>query len=209
MTFAKALTRYGKYLLWFILAFPSWQYLGEFFWPDRYYPEMMEKSGVLSMQLLVVTLAVSPAALLLKRFALSKQLALWLVRSRRYLGLAGFFYAVIHTALYIRQTYDFELIWLEAFTWAFGTGWLALLMLVPVAITSNGLSVRRLGKWWKRLQKLSYLVMILGFAHWLLLDFFIDNALVWIVMLLVAKTVQIMFRLTDRRQPTATEKIAT
>lgn len=184
----------NKYLLWALLALPSWQYLSEFISPDRYYPEMMKNSGILSIQLLVFSLCITPISFILKKINVLKPLALWLIRSRRYFGLAGFGYAAIHTALYVRQIFDIELIWLEAFIWSLGTGWISLFILLILALTSNNWSVKTLGKYWKHLQRLSYLAIIAGFAHWILLDFFIDNALVWIIPLVIAKLVHIGFR---------------
>ena len=189
-------------LLWIVLALPSLQYLSEFLWPDRYYPEMMERSGVLSVQLLAFTLAITPITIIARRWIQTKRLALWLLKSRRYFGLAGFGYAFIHTALYVRQIFDFELIWLEAFQWSFGTGWIAFFILLPIAISSNAWGVRKLGSRWKQLQRLSYIAIIAAFIHWLLLDFFWDNALQYAIPLALAKLVQVAFNMLIKTKHT-------
>ena len=188
----------SRYLLWLLLALPSWEYLHELFYPSRYYPEMMENSGVLSIQILVFTLCITPLTLILKFADWGRPVARWLLKTRRYFGVAGFGYALVHTVLYVRQTFDFELILLEALDWPLGTGWISVVILLALALTSNNWSVQVMGKSWKWLQRLSYFAIIAGFAHWLLLDFFIDNAMVWIVPLIIAKLVHLAFRLYSR-----------
>ena len=190
----------SSYLLWFVLSIPAWEYVHELFYPSRHYPEMMEDSGELSIQILVFTLCVTPLTLVLKNFTAGKGIARWLLKSRRYFGIAGFGYALIHTILYIRQTFDLELIWLEALDWPLGTGWISMLILLPLALTSNKWSIQKMGTTWKWMQRLSYVAIIAGFAHWLLLDFFIDNPMVWIVPLICAKLVHLGYRVWQRQK---------
>jgi sulfoxide reductase heme-binding subunit YedZ len=46
-------------------------------------------------------------------------------------------------------------------------GFSALLLLIPLAVTSNQAMVRRLGKGWKKLHKLTYLIAILAMLHFI------------------------------------------
>lgn len=189
----------SRFLVWFMLAIPAWQYVHELLYPGRYYPEMMENSGVLSVQLLVFTLCITPIALVLRASRVTKPIAKWLLTNRRYFGVAGFGYAFVHTVLYVRQTLDVNLIGLEALDWPLGTGWISLLILLPIALTSNAWAISKMGKAWKWLQRFSYIAIIAAFAHWLLLDFFIDNAMAWIIPLFIAKLVHLGFRLYQRK----------
>jgi sulfoxide reductase heme-binding subunit YedZ len=193
----------SKYSVWFVLALPAWEYVHELFYPSRHYPEIMQFSGELSIQMLVFTLCITPLTLILRYFEWGKTIARWLLRNRRYIGVAGFAYAVIHTILYVRQTFDLELIWLEALDWPLGTGWICLIILLPIALTSNKTSINMMGKSWKVMQRFSYLAIIAGFAHWLLLDFFIDNAMMWIIPLVIAKLVHLGFRLYSKFKSSA------
>lgn len=188
----------SKYLLWFLLSIPALEYIHELFVPSRHYPEMMQYSGELSVQLLVFTLCITPLTLVLKYTEWGKRVARWLLKNRRYFGVAGFGYALIHTILYIRQTFDLELIVLEALDWPLGTGWISMLILLPLAFISNQWSINKMGRAWKWTQRLSYIAIIAAFVHWLLLDFFIDNAMIWIVPLVIAKLVHIGFRLYSK-----------
>ena len=184
----------SRYTLWFVLALPAFEYVAEFLWPTRYYPEIMSRTGYLSMQLLVLTLAVTPISLILRLHNQTAPIALWFNRSRRYFGLAAAGYAALHTLFYLRSiAFDFHLAWLEGIEVEFATGWIAMILMVPLAMTSNNWSVRKMGPRWKLLQRFSYPIAILVFIHWLLLDFFFVEILVWIGVLLTAKTFQIAF----------------
>ena len=46
-------------------------------------------------------------------------------------------------------------------------GFSALMLLIPLAITSNNAMVRRLGKTWKKLHRSVYLIVVLGVLHYL------------------------------------------
>ncbi|MEM7069469.1 MAG: ferric reductase-like transmembrane domain-containing protein [Pseudomonadota bacterium] len=182
----------SRYIIWIALSIPAIPFVAEFIWPDRYYPEMMHRSGELSVQLLVLTLAITPISMILKNWKSVSGFGLWLLRNRRYFGLASFSYAAIHTLLYLRQIgFDWGLAWLEALDLPFGSGWIAMLAMIPLALTSNNWSVRKLGRKWKPLQRFSYLIAAATFLHWLLLDFFLEDVLFWIALLVVAKVVQI------------------
>lgn len=49
-------------------------------------------------------------------------------------------------------------------------GWLAFLIFVPPALTSNDWSVRRLGRRWKPLQRMVYSAAVLSLLHWALVS---------------------------------------
>ena len=97
------------------------------------------------------------------------------MRRRRYFGVASFGYAAFHVGWYVGETIvDWgpgALTWMlftavNLFAW---TGWVAIAAMLPPALTSNDLSRRRLGRWWKWVQRLSYLAARGAAVHWLLL----------------------------------------
>ena len=51
------------------------------------------------------------------------------------------------------------------------TGWVAFLIMLALAATSNDRSVRLLRRRWKWLHRAVYLVAVLAFAHWILTAF--------------------------------------
>lgn len=116
--------------------------------------------GLWALRLLVLTLAVSPV----------RQLTGWtvLLRFRRMLGLYTFFYATLHLAAYL--VLDLRGYWTEIFTEIverpyITVGFLAWLLLVPLAATSTQGAMRRLGRAWGRLHRLVYPIAVLAVLH--------------------------------------------
>jgi sulfoxide reductase heme-binding subunit YedZ len=116
---------------------------------------------------LIIALAVTPLRNLWPR----QRFTAWLVRQRRYLGVAAFAYAVPHLVAYIVRLSDVARIISEGVEPGLLTGWIALLIFLALAVTSNNTSVRRLGESWKTLHRLAYAAAILTFLHWVLVAF--------------------------------------
>ena len=95
------------------------------------------------------------------------------MRFRRMLGLFAFAYSFLHTANYIAldQFFDWQEIWADVFTRRYITvGWVAFLLLFPLAATSTNAMVRRLGAArWKQLHRLVYLIAIGSVIHYYLM----------------------------------------
>ncbi|HWK72829.1 MAG TPA: protein-methionine-sulfoxide reductase heme-binding subunit MsrQ [Povalibacter sp.] len=117
--------------------------------------------GQWGLRLLVITLAMTP---LRDWFN-----APWLIQLRRMLGLFGFFYVLLHflTWLLLDQGLYWPGILVDIGKRPFITiGFAALLMLIPLAVTSTNGMMRRLGKRWKSLHRLVYLIVPLGVWHY-------------------------------------------
>ncbi|KRB53253.1 sulfite oxidase [Rhizobium sp. Root708] len=118
--------------------------------------------GIWTIRFLILTLAVSPA----------RDLFGWnYLRYRRALGLLTFYYALMHFTVYmvLDQALDLSAVLddvLKRPFIMFGMG--ALAMLVPLAVTSNNFSIRRLGPNWVRLHRLVYIVAAAGAVHFAL-----------------------------------------
>jgi methionine sulfoxide reductase heme-binding subunit len=121
----------------------------------------LRATGVLTLTFLLVTLAVTPLRRLTGRNDL--------VKYRRMLGLYAFFYAVLHLVTYsiFDKSLDLPAIVGDVIQRPFiAVGMLALVLLIPLAVTSTNAWVKRLGgKNWARLHKLSYPIAILGVLH--------------------------------------------
>ena len=117
--------------------------------------------GLTALVLLVASLACSPVRRLLGWT--------WPMRIRRELGLFAFFYAALHFVLYVvlDQGLDLGAILADIVKRPFITvGFLALVLLVPLAMTSSPESVRRLGyRRWLRLHQLVYAAGVLAVIH--------------------------------------------
>ena len=84
------------------------------------------------------------------------------------LGLFAFFYAVLHFTTYawLDQGWNLSQVVEDVIKRPFITlGMLALLLLVPLALTSNRRAMRRLGRRWQVLHRLVYLIAVLGVWH--------------------------------------------
>ncbi len=122
------------------------------------------KMGEIGLQLLVAGLAITP---------LRKYLGLNLLKFRRAIGVLAFFYILGHLAVWLAL--DIQFLWGEIWTDItkrpyITVGMLGFLLLLPLAITSNNLSLRRLGGMnWRKLHKLTYLAVPLGAIHFVML----------------------------------------
>lgn len=117
-------------------------------------------TGTWTLVFVCLTLAVSPLA------RLSGQA--WWLRLRRMLGLWSFFYACAHltTWVWFDQWFDVSAMWADVVKRPFITaGFVAVVLMVPLAITSNHASMRALGRRWQALHRLIYLVAPLGVLH--------------------------------------------
>jgi len=96
-----------------------------------------------------------------------------LVSMRRSLGVYGFCYINLHILAYtwLSNYFDWPLILRDlGERRAMSIGLLAFVMLIPLALTSTNGWQRRLGKRWKSLHRLVYLIVPLGVLHYFLLD---------------------------------------
>jgi len=118
--------------------------------------------GELALQLLIVVLAISP----LRRF-----LGLNLLKFRRALGVLTFTYVSLHLLVWL--VLDVQVpsqIWADIVKRPYITvGMAAFVLMLPLAITSNNLSVRKLGPRWRSLQRLVFPAAILGGLHYVML----------------------------------------
>jgi methionine sulfoxide reductase heme-binding subunit len=94
---------------------------------------------------------------------------LWLGELRRTLGLFAFFYALLHLAMYmvVGQKLRFDYAWEDAFLQKSRIpGWLAVFLLLPLALSSSDFMVRWLGgKNWRRLHWLVFPAAVLAILH--------------------------------------------
>jgi sulfoxide reductase heme-binding subunit YedZ len=123
--------------------------------------EAMNQLGLWTLTLLLATLACTPIKIVTGwKFPL---------RLRRMLGLEAFAYVCLHfvTYLWLDQGLDLPEIWKDIVKRKFITvGFLAFLLLIPLAVTSTNAMVKRLGfPRWKRLHRLVYVIATLGVIH--------------------------------------------
>jgi len=118
--------------------------------------------GLVGLKLLLAGLCVTP----LRRFA-----GINLLKFRRAIGLTAFYYIILHLLSWL--VLDMGLLIGQALHDIvkrpyITIGMAALVLMIPLAITSNNKMVRRLGAArWQRLHKLTYPAVVLGALHYI------------------------------------------
>lgn len=122
-------------------------------------------SGHTGLNLLLLSLACTPLYIITG----------WspIIRVRRPLGLYGFAFIVMHFIIFVTLFHAFY--WTDIFSDILGrniyrAGFGALVLMLPLAITSTQGWQRRLRKNWSRLHKLMYIIVILGALHYIWVD---------------------------------------
>jgi len=121
---------------------------------------MLHACGLWALRFLFITLLMTP----LRDVTHS---VFWL-RFRRMFGLFAFFYVLLHLTVYIvlDQSGQIGALWQDVLKRPYITiGMLALLMLIPLAVTSTAKMQRRLGRRWTKLHQLIYVIAVLGVWH--------------------------------------------
>lgn len=120
--------------------------------------------GLCGLYFLVGGLAITPAR---------KFLGLNLIKYRRAIGVLSFFYVAMHLLVWL--VLDIQLrwgeIWDDIIKRPYITiGMLSFLALLPLALSSNNISVRKLGpQAWRNLHKLTYVAVPLGAVHYVMI----------------------------------------
>ncbi len=117
--------------------------------------------GKIGLQFLIAVLAVTP---------LRKFFGLNLIKFRRALGLLAFFYIAVHLAIWLAL--DIQFYWAEIWTDILKRPYITIgmtgfVLLLPLAVTSNNASIKRMGPvGWRMLHKLTYPATIAGGLHY-------------------------------------------
>ncbi|HUK03405.1 MAG TPA: protein-methionine-sulfoxide reductase heme-binding subunit MsrQ [Steroidobacteraceae bacterium] len=122
---------------------------------------LLHSCGKTALNLVLITLLVTPV----RRISGLTHL----LRLRRMLGLFAFFYVVLHFCVYVVLDQEMNLAGVVkdvAKRPYITIGFAALLMLIPLAITSTNRMMRRLGRRWQKLHRLIYVIAILGVWHY-------------------------------------------
>jgi methionine sulfoxide reductase heme-binding subunit len=170
------------------LVYPDW--LGAN--PAEYITRSL---GDWALRFLLITLAVTPARRLTG--------AAWLVRFRRMLGLFAFFYVLLHVSSYVSfdMVFDFGDILKDIAKRPFITvGFVCLVLLVPLAVTSTNAMVKRLGaRRWQVLHRLVYVIGPLAVLHfWWMVKRDLTEPIIYAVILAILLGYRIAVR---RRAP--------
>lgn len=186
----------NKYFFWALLAVPAALLLQGYLSGNVLAIDMLHPTGEWSARLMVIAMNLSPLVAILG----PKPWLGWLVKRRRAMGVASFIYAVLHLVFYLIDMGNLDDILAEFWALGIWTGWAAMLLFVPLAVTSNDASMRALKAGWKRLQRLVYPTAILVLVHWIFIDNDLGPALVHFIPLaaLVAARFFLVPKLTPK-----------
>lgn len=146
-------------LLPFILLF--WQALNDGLGTNPV-ETLTHETGQWALRFLLIALVITP----LRRISKIN----WLIKLRRMLGLFAFFYATLHfiTYIWLDQFFDWQEILTDIPKRPFITiGFIAFVLLIPLAVTSTHAMQRRLKKKWKLLHRLVYIIPVLVIIHFI------------------------------------------
>ena len=176
--------RYSKTLVFFLSLWPiyviSYQIIFNQLGPEPV-DRIINYFGEWTLIFILLTLSMTP----LKKITKSVE---W-IKFRRMLGLFTFFYASIHMLSYVGLDYrfDFEPLINDVFKKKFVfIGFLAWLLLIPLAVTSSERMVRLLKQNWKKIHRLIYIIGIFGVLHYIWLSktiFF--KPLIFLILLII------------------------
>ncbi len=167
----------NKPIFWLLLSIPAALMLRDYWSGEVIAMDMLNPTGEWSARLMIIAMMLSPLVSLLG----PKPWLNWLVKRRRALGIAAFAYAVLHLIFYLIDMGNLEDVLAEFWALGIWTGWAAMLLFVPLALTSNDASMRMLKAGWKTLQRLVYPTAVLVLVHWIFIHNNLGPALVHFV----------------------------
>ncbi|MEO0343899.1 MAG: protein-methionine-sulfoxide reductase heme-binding subunit MsrQ [Pseudomonadota bacterium] len=164
---SKAVPAWPLYVLGFVPA-AWWIYLAV---TNQFGAEpairLEHKLGLFALQLLLGSLLITP---------LRDWFKVNLIKYRRAIGLMAFYYVILHLAVYLFLDHQIQWIGWDAVIKDVTKrpyimlGFLSLLVMVPLALTSNNWMIRKIGPFrWRMIHKATYLIVLAGAAHFVML----------------------------------------
>ncbi|MCR9136490.1 MAG: ferric reductase-like transmembrane domain-containing protein [Alphaproteobacteria bacterium] len=184
---------------WAILALPSIGMIAGAFSGNSLEP-LLHPTGEFAARFMIIAMILTPLRML---FPSARWIA-WLMKRRRYLGVAAFGYAALHTLYYLIDLGSLSAVMADVTKFGIWTGWIAFLIFVPLAATSNAMSVRTMGSSWKTLQRFVYVAAVATLLHWMFIHNDFGPALVHFVPLAALETYRIWTNLMRGRTAPAT-----
>lgn len=155
--------------------------------------------GLWALRFLILTLSITPLRQLFR---------INLLRYRRAFGLVAFYYVLLHLSVWIwlDRGLDMHAALIDILRRPYITiGMAAFAILVPLALTSNNWSIRRMGgKAWARLHKAVYLAIALGALHFIMIKkVWLMEPLVYAAIVLLLLAFRLVWPVMGGRRPKA------
>ena len=150
----------SPYTFWLLLALPAIPMLINL--AEGSLRGVLHPSGEFSARFMIIAMMLTPLVMLAPNVRAFR----WLMARRRAIGVAAFAYAALHTLAYVLREGTLAKIIAELPQPGIWTGWLAFVLFVVLAVTSNDASLRWLKTSWKTVQRFVYPAAVLTLAHW-------------------------------------------
>ncbi len=150
-------------LFWLLLALPGLWLVAQWARGAIAPIDLIAPSGEWSARAMIAAMLLGPLAGMIGQRGWLR----WLLARRRALGVAAFGYALLHLFFYALDMGELAAIIDEMLLPAIATGWAALALMLPMALTSNQTAMRALKRAWKAVQRLAYPAALLTLLHWL------------------------------------------
>jgi sulfoxide reductase heme-binding subunit YedZ len=179
----------NNYLVfWLLLAIPGVLCLYGWWYGRLDSMDMLHPTGEWSVRFMVIAMCIGPLATIFG----SRGWTQWLLRRRRWFGVAAFFYAIAHLLFYIIDMGTLGDMLAELDAPGIWTGWLAMLLMSVPGMLSNDASMRWLKQGWKRAQQFAYPAALFTMLHWGLLEWHWGGALVHISPVIILNILRII-----------------
>lgn len=150
-------------ILWAVLSLPALGMIGPLFGDDpKAFHGLLHPTGEFAARFMIIGMMASGLLLLFK----GQRWPRWLMHHRRDIEVAAFVYAALHTVVYVIDRGSLDRILDPLWKTEIWTGWVAMAIFLPLAITSNDAAQRLMRAGWKGLQRLAYPAAVLVLIHW-------------------------------------------
>lgn len=160
---------------------------------------LTHETGQWALRFLLASLAITPI----------RRLTGWnrVIVFRRMLGLFAFFYAILHLSVWMVFDHYFTLSTMveDIVKRPFITmGTIALLLMVPLALTSTKWAIRKMGRRWQTLHRLVYVSAAAAVVHFIWKEkVIIDETLMYAAILVALLAIRVVFAVRKRAANTA------
>ena len=188
----------SPWFFWAVIALPSIGMIAGAFGSNDLEP-LLHPTGEFAARFMIIAMMLTPLRLLFPKAGWIS----WLMKRRRYLGVAAFGYAALHTLYYVIDLGSLSAVLSDAGKFGIWTRWLAFLIFVPLAMTSNDMSLRALGPRWKTLQRFVYPAAVATLLHWIFVHNEPESALVHFVPLAALEAYRVWYVMTRHQRTIA------
>lgn len=184
-----------RFVVWGLFSLPAIPMVARLAADPTSASGLLHPSGEFAARFMIVAMMATPLHMLWPKAGWTRSL----VRHRRALGVAAFGYAVLHNLLYLVDMETLRNVLAEFWALSIWTGWAALAIFVPLAITSTDGFQRRMARSWRLLHRGIYVAALCTLVHWIFIQSNLGAALVHFVPLAMLEIYRVVKSRAARR----------